>query len=154
MKKLIGVLLILCWGLFAFAQQTENYVEVMRTALNAEKKALIAEAMTFTTEEAELFWPLYTEYQNNLYTTNTKYLKIINEFAANFENMTDEVATDLMARLNSYDAEVLKLRKTYIKKFSKILPASKVLRYFQAENKIDILVDYEISGFIPLIEVE
>ena len=59
-----------------------------------------------------------------------------------------------MKRLNSYESEVLTLKKTYIKKFSKILPPTKVLRYFQAENKIDILVDYEIAASIPLLETK
>ncbi len=39
--------------------------------------------------------------------------------------MTDEDAIDLMHRLNAYDAEILKLKKGYIKKFNKILPAKK-----------------------------
>ena len=68
--------------------------------------------------------------------------------------MTDEVALDLMKRMNSYEGEILTLKKTYMKKFSKILPPTKVLRYFQAENKIDILIDFEVASSIPLLETE
>jgi hypothetical protein len=154
MKNLFLLILFAGSTLFSFAQEDQNYVEVMRSALKTEKKAIIAETMTFTTAESEAFWPLYNEFQEKLYTANTKYLKIINDFAANYERMTDEMATDLMKRLNSYESEVLGLKKTYIKKFSKILPPTKVLRYFQAENKIGILVDYEIAASIPLLEAE
>ena len=139
---------------FASGQEDNSYMEVMRSALKTEKKAIIAETMVFTQEESDAFWPLYNEFQEKLYTSNTKYLKIINDFAANYENMTDEVALDLMKRMNSYEGEILTLKKTYMKKFSKILPPTKVLRYFQAENKIDILIDFEVASSIPLLETK
>jgi len=154
MKKFIAMGLMLSLGLVIFAQESESYIEVMRSALKTEKKAMIAEVMTFTQQESEVFWPMYNEFQQKLYVTNTKYLKIVNEFAENFDNMTDEKALDLMTRLNKYDVEILKLRRTYIKKFSKIIPPTKVLRYFQAENKIDVLVDYEIAASIPFLETK
>ena len=154
MKKTLIVILLAAVTVFSFGQKSEGYMEVMRSALKTEKKAMIAEAMEFTQEESEAFWPMYNEFQEKLYTANTKYLKIVNEFAANYENMTDEKALDLMKRLNAYEAEVLKLKKTYIKKFSGILPPTKVLRYFQAENKIDVLIDYEMAASIPLLETK
>jgi hypothetical protein len=154
MKKSLIVILLTAFSVFSFGQDNDSYMEVMRSALKTEKKAMIAEVMEFTQEESEVFWPLYNEFQEKLYTANTKYLKIVNEFAASYENMTDEKALDLMKRLNAYEAEVLKLKKTYIKKFSNILPPTKVLRYFQAENKIDVLIDYEMAASIPLLETK
>ncbi|RLD76060.1 MAG: hypothetical protein DRJ07_16955 [Bacteroidetes bacterium] len=152
MKKIILLSLILGMGVSLFAQSENDYMEVMRSALKTEKKSIIAEVMTLTNEESLVFWPLYNEYQGKLYTTNTKYLGIITDFAEKYESMSDEDALDLMNRLNAYDAEMLKLRKAYIKKFNKILPAKKVLRYIQAENKIDVLVDFEIANSVPLLE--
>lgn len=154
MKKIVVLALFMGLGSVLFAQDYASYVEVMRSALKTEKKAMIAEVMTFSQEESDLFWPMFNEFQEKLYTTNTKYVKIVNEFAANYENMSDERASDLMKRLFAYDAEVLKLKKSYIKKFSKILPPAKVLRYFQAENKIGVMVDFEMAASIPLLEVE
>ncbi len=152
MKKIILLSLILGMGVSLFAQSENDYMEVMRSALKTEKKSIIAEVMTLTNEESLVFWPLYNEYQGKLYTTNTKYLGIITDFSEKYESMTDEDALDLMNRLNAYDAEMLKLRKAYIKKFNKILPAKKVLRYIQAENKIDVLVDFEIANSVPLLK--
>ena len=154
MKKILMFALMLSFGLLLNAQQSDNYLEVMRSALKTEKKAMIAEVMTFTQEESDVFWPLYNEFQEKLYAANTKYVKIVNEFAENFNSMTDEKALELMKRVNSYDTEILKLKKTYNKKFSKILPPTKVLRYFQAENKIDVLIDFEMASYIPLLETE
>ncbi|MEZ5199214.1 MAG: hypothetical protein R2764_23365 [Bacteroidales bacterium] len=113
---------------------------------------MIAEVMSLTPEESEPFWALYNEFQGKLYTSNTKYLKIINDFAENYDNMSGDKANELMTRLFAYDGEILKLKKTYFKKFQKILSPEKTLMYFQAENKIDILIDFELSTLIPLLD--
>jgi hypothetical protein len=127
-------------------------LEVTRAALKTEKKAMIAEVMSLTPEESEPFWALYNEFQGKLYTANTKYLNIINEFAANFDNLSGEKANDLMKRLFAYDTEILKLKKTYFKKFQKVLSPQKTLMYFQAENKIDVLIDFEMAASIPILD--
>jgi len=54
----------------------------------------------------------------------------------------------------SYSQEVLKLKKTYYTKFKKILTAGKAARFFQAENKIETLINAELAFDIPLIETK
>jgi len=152
MKKIFLLFAIIGFGFASYAQQANDYMEVTRAALKTEKKAMIAEVMSLTQEESEPFWALYNEYQGKLYTANTKYLNIINEFAENFENMSAEKADDLMKRLFSYDTEIIKLKKSYFKKFKGILSPQKTLMYFQAENKIDILIDFEIAASIPILD--
>ena len=152
MKKLILLFAIIGFGISSYAQQANDYMEVTRAALKTEKKAMIAEVMSLTQEESEPFWALYNEFQGKLYTANTKYFNIINEFAENFENMSSEKANDLMKRKFSYDTEILKLKKTYFKKFQGILSPQKTLMYVQAENKIDILINFEMSSSIPILD--
>ena len=152
MKKLFLLIAIIGFGIMSYAQQANDYMEVTRAALKTEKKAMIAEVMSLTQEESEPFWALYNEFQGKLYTVNTKYLKIINEFSENYENMGGEKANDLMKRMFAYDTEILKLKKVYYKKFQKVLSPEKTLMYFQAENKIDILIDFEMSSVIPLLD--
>ncbi len=152
MKKLILLIAVIGFSIMLYSQQANDYMEVTRAALKTEKKAMIAEVMNLTPEESEPFWALYNEFQGKLYTANTKYLKIINEFAENYENMGGENANDLMKRMFAYDAEILKLKKTYFKKFQNILSPQKTLMYFQAENKINIIINYEMAASIPLLD--
>jgi hypothetical protein len=35
--------------------------------------------------------------------------------------------------------------------FRKLLPAAKVTRYFQIENKLDAVVNYDLAAAIPLV---
>ncbi|GAG05637.1 unnamed protein product, partial [marine sediment metagenome] len=48
------------------------------------------------------------------------------------------------------ETERLKLRQSYLPRFRQVLPEQKVLRYYQLENKIKAVVDYELAAGIPL----
>lgn len=154
MKKLIYTVLALFIASFALAQNSNDYIEVVRSVIKTEKKAAIAEAMTLSEAEAEVFWPLYNEYNEKMYAIQTKRIKIIQDFAEHFATISDEKADELWSGYLKYRQELLNLNKLYYKKFKKILPASKAMKYFQAENKIATLVDFELALEIPMIETE
>jgi hypothetical protein len=48
------------------------------------------------------------------------------------------------------EREDLWLKRIYLEKFNKQLPAKKVMRYFQLENKIAAMINYQTTQMIPL----
>ena len=152
MKKTIIALIFVAFGTSLSAQNTDDYMEVQRGVLKTEKKAIVADAMNFTEEESTVFWPLYNEYNEKMYTLNTKVYNLIKDYAENFETITDEKAIDLWNENMKVKAELAKLEKTYFKKFQKILPGKKVARYFQLESKIKTLIYAQLAVEIPLME--
>lgn len=135
-----------------FGQSIDDYLEIVRDVLNAEKKTIVAEVMQLSEAEGMPFWEMYNEYNAELYKVHTKRVNIIKDFAANYESMTDEKADELWNNTMAYQTELLKLNKTYYKKFKKIIPASKAALYFQVENKIGALVNAQLAAEIPLVE--
>ena len=152
MKKLFVTLAVVIFGISLSAQNIDDYMEVQRGVLKTEKKAVVADAMNFTEEESTVFWPLYNEYNDKMYTLNTKVFNLIKDYAENIETMTDEKAVELWNENMKVKAELAKLEKTYFKKFQKIIPAKKAARYFQLESKIRTLVNAKLALEIPLLE--
>ena len=134
-----------------FAQTMDDYLEVAREVLSTEKKVAVAENMQLTETESGPFWELYNEYNAELYKVHTERVNIIKAFAANYESMTDEKADALLNASFDYQTKLLKLNKTYYKKFKKILRAGKAALYFQLENKIATLINAELALEIPLL---
>lgn len=151
MKKLILGMTLLFASTVLFSQTLDDYMEVQREALKTEKKAIVAEAMQFTDAESEVFWPLYNEYNSKMYIYNTERYKLIKKFAANYELMSNETAIELGSSSMKIDSDLLSLEKQYYKKFQKILPGRKVLRYFQVESKLKTIVDAQLAMEIPLV---
>ena len=151
MKSILLTALFISFSLNQLIAQ-DNYTEVMRSVLSTEKKAAVAEVMALSEEEGKVFWPIYNEYQTKLYSIGTKDLELINDFIENYENMDDVIASSIMTEFDKVEAERVKLRKAYVPKFTKAIGAKKTLTYFQTENKITALINYELAQSIPLLK--
>ncbi|MCK5467469.1 MAG: hypothetical protein KAI99_03140 [Cyclobacteriaceae bacterium] len=150
MKKFNLTFLFSFLAIALYAQ--DSYMEIVRSTIKNEKKVLIAEVMQFTDEESLAFWPVYNEFDEKLYKINTDYYNIIKDFADNFENMSAEKATDIISKAGKYDLEREKLKSKYSKKIMKVISPQKTLRFMQASNKIQIMIDAQLAAEIPLLE--
>ena len=127
-------------------------MEIVREKLRADKKLLVAEAMGLTEGEAKDFWPMYENYQKELIKLGDREIAVIKEFARTYQSMTNEEAKKLMDDWLSIETDFHKTRMDYVPKFRGILNDIKVARFFQIENKIKALVDFELAEKIPLID--
>jgi len=153
MRTIFTILFIAILSNTAFTQTLDDYIEIARDVLNTEKKAAVAEAMQLSEAESAPFWDLYNEYSMEANRVHNQRIALIKDFANNFENMSDEKADELWQGALSYQQQLLKLKKSYYKKFKKIITPGKAAKYFQIENKIEALVNANLALEIPVIEI-
>jgi hypothetical protein len=125
---------------------------MVRDKIRADKKLLIAENLPLTAAEAKAFWPVYDRYQQELSALNDRMIKLIREYANNYQTMSDQTAKKLMDEYLAIDAARLKLRQAYLPRFRKALREKQVARYYQLENKVQAAVAYELAAEIPLVK--
>jgi len=128
-----------------------NNMQLVLEKVKADKKLLVAQNMQLAESEAKAFWPIYEQYQNELFLIRAQTLKLINSYAESYDTMTNSKAKKLLNDFTSIEALRLKLVKAYIPKFQKVLSDVKVARYIQIENKINAALYFELASRIPLI---
>ena len=148
MKKFIIAIFILASS-FTFAQ--ESYFELLRQDLGTKKVALITEVMQFTDQEAEVFWPLYREFDFEKSKLGDETLKLIKDYAAHYENITDEKAVELMNTNFDLQKKELDLKRNYLKKFGKVIAPARAVKFMQVMNQIEMIIDIQIASQLPLI---
>jgi len=154
MKKFILIVSYIFICTLTFAQSANDYIEMTREVIKAEKKAAVADAMQLTDAESQPFWDLYNEYQGKQYPVHNKRIAIIKDLADNYENLSDEKADELWTNYMKFQQELLKVKISYYKKFKKIISPGDAARYFQIENKIEALINASLAAEIPLIETK
>ena len=127
-------------------------MEIVVEKTRADKKLLVAENMQLTEAEAKAFWPVYDQYQDELFLLRSRTAKLIKDYADAYDKMTNDTAKKLLDELMIIEALGPKLRQAYLPKFRKVLPETKVVRYYQIENKIQAALFYEIAANIPLMK--
>jgi len=132
----------------------KDEIELTRAAIKVQKKQLIAQNMNFTASEKEKFWKLYRKYQDQLDFINGRRVKLIADFADALKNksLSDEKALKMLNESLHNQRLRLSTKQTFVDKFQEILPAKKVARFFQLENKLDAIINFDLARQIPLVE--
>jgi len=151
MRKYLLILFVFA-ATTIFAQEVDSFIELLRSDVNTQKKAIITEVMEFTEAEAAAFWPVYRNYELEQDKLGDARVALIKDYAANYETMVDAKAKELMDKAFKFQEERLKLRKKYFKEFSKIISPTKAAKWAQLENQITLLIDLQISSELPLAE--
>ena len=139
----------------AFAQdQSADNTAILLEKVRADKKLLVAANMNLTEQEAAAFWPVYESYQKEWDGMNGRIKDTIKRYADayNAGAVPDDTAKKLLDEALAIEAAELDLKKSYVPKFGKVLPAAKVARYYQIENKIRSAVRADLAGGIPLVQ--
>ncbi len=137
-----------------FAQQERDEIELMLAQIRTNRQAIVTENLELTAAESEVFWPLYRQFQNDRALMVDRTMKMLTEFRDNFDVLSEEQAKALVDEYFKIQKEELRLNEKYLREFRKILSQKKTMRYFQIENKLDAIIDYDLSQVIPLALAE
>lgn len=132
--------------------QGEQYLELIRQDLSATKTAYMTEGMQLTTEQGDVFWPMYREYQGELAKLGDRRIANIKDYAEHFEAMTDDKAAEILKNSFKNRKDYLGLLEKYSKKVAKALDPVTAARFVQVENTLNLLIDLQLAGEIPLFE--
>jgi hypothetical protein len=148
--------LIMSLGAMPAASQEKpsDNMQIVVEKIRADKKLLVAENLQLTDAEAKSFWPVYKQYQDELFLLRTRTAKLIKDYADAYDTMNNNTAKKLLDEYMTIEALGPKLRQVYLPKFRKALPEVKVVRYYQIENKIQAALIYELAANIPLVKVD
>jgi hypothetical protein len=130
-----------------------DHLQILSEKIRIDRKLVVAANMNLTEVEARRFWPVYDAYQKDLLKIDQRLLWLIEAYAADYNNdsINDSKASQLSDEMLSVQEAEVQLMRTYVPKLGAVLPATKVARYLQIENRIRAILKYEIADRVPLM---
>ena len=135
----------------AFAQ--DNSIELLRRDLKADKASLMSANLPMTDAQADIFNPIYRDYDHELSKLGDRRLALLKKYAANEDKLDDKMAGDLVKESFSIANDRNKLLEKYYKKVAKALGVPMATRFVQVENQMLTLIDAQIIDQVPLVKV-
>jgi predicted nucleotidyltransferase len=136
----------------AFAQSTSDVVEVSRDDIQTGRKEILSNTMEFTEAEGASFWPVYNTYRAEIRKVDDRLVKLITDYASAGASLTDEQAKTMVKEFLSVRQAKDKIAAGYVDKFMKVLPPKKVARFYQVENRMDLILQAAAASEIPLVK--
>ena len=111
-----------------------------REKVEAAKIAFITRELNLTPQEAQVFWPVYNQFQDEMKAINKKRATELLDDKLNFDNMSDAELAKAIDNEFYYQQQELDLKKKYNEQFKKVLPVRKVAKYWVAEQKFKLFL--------------
>jgi hypothetical protein len=124
-------------------------IEVARAGMQADRATIITAAMNFSDKDAAAFWPIYRQYEYERSKLDDLRVAVIKDYTQKYPTLTDAEAKAMLEQMFECDSRQIALKKTYLKKFNKVLPALTVTKFFQTERRIDLLIDMNVEASLP-----
>jgi len=135
----------------ANAQNVRDEIEVARSVLKSDRKVVIAEGMNLTDAESTGFWPVYRDYRAEMDKVSDGRLELVLEYSDLYPDVPEDRAKAMLKKLSALETKAVAVRNKYLKKLGKVLPAAKVLRFAQLENRLDLAVRLQVAAAVPLV---
>ena len=129
----------------------EPAIQMLRQEVGKDRREIVKANMLLTNSEAARFWPIYDEYRAEIHKLGDRRVKLITDYAANRNAMSEDEALRLLKEAIDIDKEKLDVQGDYVKKFNKELSARTTARFFHIEQKLDAIGDAARAAKIPLI---
>jgi hypothetical protein len=150
-KVLFAAIMLVSFAMPALASETDM-IEIMRSDLRTDKMAIVTKAMQLSEAQAELFWPVYKEYEADMMKLGDERVALIKDYAASYDSMADETAKDLIKRSFKLQEARTKTLKKYVDKMSKAVDAKTAARWAQVEHALGSAIDLQIASELPLLQ--
>ena len=135
------------------AQQknVREYVELLRTNVRQQKAQIMGAVLQLDVDQAAKFWPIYNEYDSELTKLNNLRLENIQEYARNYDALSDDKADELVQKALDYRKQRADLLAKYYGRVKSSLGAVEAARFLQVEDQLLLIIDLQIVSELPIM---
>jgi hypothetical protein len=128
------------------------YIDAVRLELAEGKVSLINGTIGLSDKEAAVFWPLYQEYEIELFELGDRRLDLIDRFIAadKAERLDDAKAKKMATEWFDQETARLALWKKYHKLIADQLSPLRAIQFVQIEHRLSMVVNIMIASELPL----
>lgn len=119
---------------------TENYDE------------LVEEAMALSEEQWAEFSPVFEAYKLEMHPVFTRRIELIKEYVKRGGTLTDEEAAKVLEIMSDIERDEWLVLRDFEREFLEVIPATRVLRFLQIENRLMMVLMSTIAKDIPLVK--
>ena len=132
MKKLKTLFIIMLCPLFIFSQ---NISEEKRKKIESQKIAFITKALDLSSEEAQVFWPVYNDFSDEMKTIRKKRREVFSKARKNRSSLTEKEIGIIIDERLKMEQETLDLKVKYNEEFQKVISNKQISALYHAEEE-------------------
>ncbi len=130
MKRILFLFVALIMNVAVFAQPRNGQHRFER--IHAIKVGFITDRVKLTPEQAEKFWPVYNQFEDEMRTIRREFMAKNNK---GNEHVTDEQSLQMIEDNLDYQQQMLDLKKKYKDQFLKVITPQQLAKLMDTERE-------------------
>ena len=132
-------------------RNVQEYIELLRSDVRHQKDEVMGAVMQLDADQAAKFWPIYSEYDAELAKLNDQRVANIQDYASNYDQMTDAKADELVQKAFDYRKQRAELVAKYYGRIKAALGSIEAARFLQIEEQLLMIIDLQIASSLPIV---
>ena len=130
------------------------YMDSVRSGLSDGKVQIINRVMRLTPEESKVFWPIYHDYEDELFSLGDRRVELTRMFvdAQAAGRLDDAKATTITDGWFEYESQRLALLQKYQKQIAKELSPIRAAQFTPIEHRVGSAIDVILASELPLVQ--
>lgn len=150
MKQLL-ILAALFVSSVGFAQSNTEDIDLIQSLYGMEKKAIVADFIALSGDQADAFWGLYDAYEMERKSLGKERIALLEKYAYHYSSLDDATTDALIKEMNSLGAKTDKLISKYYGKMKKSAGVKSAAQFVQIEAYLLSVTRASILENIPFI---
>jgi hypothetical protein len=143
MKKIITLVSLMFMSCGLFAQQ-HTEIELMRSTFKLEKKAVVADYLQLSNEDAGKFWPFYEKYEQERTTLGDRRIKLMTDYVNDKHVGNVKNADGMVKEATDIQKKEAALREKYYNQIKTGVSPAVAINFYQIESAISVTVLAEL----------
>ena len=118
--------------LFIFSQ---NISEEKRKKIESQKIAFITKALDLSSEEAQVFWPVYNNFSDEMKIIKKKRREVFSKARKNRSSLTEKEIGIIIDERLKMEQEILDLKVKYNKEFQEVISNRQISALYHSEEE-------------------
>jgi len=130
------------------------YVDEVRGELSDGKVQLINQIMTLSPAESAKFWPIYHDYEEELFSLGDERVEMTRKFvtAQSTHSLDNDRAAALADDWFRIESRRLELLKKYHQRIATELSPIRAAQFAQIEHRVGVIIDLVLASELPIVE--
>jgi len=149
-KSVVFLALFFAFSVIPVNAQVSDETILTYEVLTEDYDGLIREAMALTPEQWKAFEPVFSDYKAAMHPVFEKRIALIKEFIKRKGVLTDSDARMALQTILDVERDEWLVQRDFQREFLEVIPAAKVVRFWQVENRMMVILMSGIAKDIPL----
>lgn len=149
MTRIVTFALIIAVATGTAVIAADSPCDLLKADLSAKRADIINEVIPFTEEQAEIFWPLYEKFSEDLADNLGRQTNLLNQLADNYDSLEAKLASGITESLLDTYERTLQLQREFHKQLRTELPTALVARLMQLEVQLDWIANLQTASQLP-----